>query len=777
MGTDYRYGASQSADTPVCSPGSYRPSIGEHRLTPVLYALGHFCTKHRWVVVVAWVIVAAALLIGSKSMGWNTSNNLTLAGTGSQDATNLLDDRWPQAANGSIPVALGAPGGDLIQDSKYTDAINETVSNYEKDPGVESVVSPLGSTKQSQSLNSRDGQVAVISVTIKASPSELTVDEGNHLVDLSAPASKAGLTVGVGGYVGNAVSNPDVDLSVIVGIAAAIAILLFTFGTLVSMGLPMITALVGLVAGISGVYLLGQLVNVPTIGPTLAIMIGLGVGVDYALFMVSRHRQHLGAGLDYQEAAARATATAGGAVVFAGSTVILALLCLAVVKVQILSAMGYSAAVAVLFAMLSALTLMPALLAIAGRSLDRFALPFISLDKQEKVSESPGWTQWTEAVVRHRIPATVLSLIVLALLAYPVHQLYLGQQDNGSFPTNTQARIAYDLLGEGFGVGANAGFLVAVGIDSKDESTTQSELGKLDSALSGASGVASASPPSISPNGTAATINVTPTTGPSAKATSTLVSDLRATTIPDATKDSSLTAYVGGQTASYVDLATLIGDRLVLTISVVVLLGFILMTVAFRAPGIALISSLMNLLTVAAAFGVTTAVFEVGRGTSLIGLEGAIPVVSYVPLMMFAVLFGLSMDYNVFLMSAVREKWLEKKDSKAAIVEGLASTGKTVSAAALIMTAVFLAFVINGNPIVKQFGVGTAVAIIIYATLIRCVLLPAVIAVFGRWAWYMPGWLDRLLPNLSIEGDQYFESKAAERSDVEGQATVGPQGP
>ena len=730
-------------------------------MTPVLYALGHFCTKHRWVVVIAWVIIAAGLLFGSKSLGWNTSNNLTLPGTGSQDATNLLNDRWPDAANGSIPVVLGAPGGNLISDSQYTDAINETVSNYESDSGVLSVVSPLGTTTQSQSLNSKDGQISVISVTIKDSPSDLTVDEGNHLVNLAGPAKQAGLTVGVGGYVGNAVSNPNVDFSVIVGIVAAIIILLFTFGTLVSMGLPMLTALIGLVAGISGVYLLGQIVDVPTIGPTLAIMIGLGVGIDYALFMVSRHRQHVGMGLDYREAASRATATAGGAVVFAGSTVILALLCLAVVKVQILSAMGYSAAVAVLFAMLSALTLMPALLAIAGKGLDRFAMPFISIEKQEKTAESPGWTAWGTAMVRFRIPAVILSLIALAALAYPIHQLYLGQQDNGSFPTNTQARIAYDLLDEGFGVGANAGFLIAVAIDSTDASTVQTQLGDLTTALAAASGVASASPASVDSDNNAATITVTPTTGPSSEATSTLVTDLRATTIPDATKGTSLTAYVGGQTASYVDLATLIGDRLILTIIVVVVLGFLLMTMAFRAIGLALISSLMNLLTVAAAFGVTTAVFEVGRGTSLIGLDGTIPVVSYVPLMMFAVLFGLSMDYNVFLMSAVREKWLEKKDPQAAIIEGLASTGKIVSAAALIMTAVFLAFVLNGNPIVKQFGVGTAVAIIIYATLVRCVLLPALVSLCGKGTWYMPHWLDRILPNISIEGDQYFEALAA----------------
>ncbi|MCX6389883.1 MAG: MMPL family transporter [Solirubrobacterales bacterium] len=712
---------------------------------------------------VAWVAIAGGLYAVSTSAGWDTSNNLTLTGTGSQQATDLLNDRWPEAANGSNPVVLGAPAGKKVTDPQYTSAIQSTLSKYQNDPGVLSVVSPLGATPQSAQLISKDQSVAVISVTTKDSPSDLTVDEGNHLVDLSAPASDAGLTVGVGGYVGNAVSSPSVDLSVAIGIVASILILLFTFGTLIAMGMPMITALVGLISGISAVYLLGHLVDVPTIGPTLATMISLGVGIDYALFLVSRHRQHMGLGMEPEEAAARSTATAGGAVVFAGSTVIIALLCLAVVKVPILSAMGYSAALAVFVAMLASLTLMPALLAMAGKSLNRFSIPFLSIDKREQPKPDGGWARWTRMIVRHRIPAVVISILILGALAYPVNHLYLGQQDNGSFPTDTQARIAYDLLDSGFGPGANAGFLIAIGIDSTDQAAVQSQLQNLTAKLAAASGVASASPASVNSAGDAATITLTPTTGPSSQDTSTLVGDLRDTTIPDATKGTALTAYVGGTTASYVDLATLIGERLLLTIGVVVLLGFILMTMAFRAPGIALISSVMNLVTVAAAFGVTTAVFEVGRGMSLIGLEGTIPVVSYVPLMMFAVLFGLSMDYNVFLMSVVREKWLADKDPQQAIVDGLASTGRIVSAAAIIMTAVFLAFVLNGNPIVKQFGVGTAVAIIIYATLVRCVLLPATLSLFGKASWYMPRWLDRIMPKISIEGDRYFEELEASK--------------
>jgi len=714
-------------------------------------------------VLVAWVAIAGGLYAVSTSAGWDTSNNLTLTGTGSQQATDLLNDRWPEAANGSNPVVLGAPAGKKVTDPQYTSAIQSTVSKYQNDPGVLSVVSPLAGSPQSAQLVSKDQSVAVISVTTKDSPSDLTVDEGNHLVDLSAPASDAGLTVGVGGYVGNAVSSPSVDLSVAIGIVASILILLFTFGTLIAMGMPMITALVGLISGISAVYLLGHLVDVPTIGPTLATMISLGVGIDYALFLVSRHRQHMGLGMEPEEAAARSTATAGGAVVFAGSTVIIALLCLAVVKVPILSAMGYSAALAVFVAMLASLTLMPALLAMAGKSLNRFSIPFLSIDKREQPKPDGGWARWTRMIVRHRIPAVAISILVLGALAYPVNQLYLGQQDNGSFPTDTQARIAYDLLDSGFGPGANAGFLIAIGIDSTDQAAVQSELQNLTAKLAAASGVASASPASVNSAGDAATITLTPTTGPSSQDTSTLVGDLRDTTIPDATKSTALTAYVGGTTASYVDLATLIGERLLLTIGVVVLLGFILMTMAFRAPGIALISSVMNLVTVAAAFGVTTAVFEVGRGMSLIGLEGTIPVVSYVPLMMFAVLFGLSMDYNVFLMSVVREKWLADKDPQQAIIDGLASTGRIVSAAAIIMTAVFLAFVLNGNPIVKQFGVGTAVAIIIYATLVRCVLLPATLSLFGKASWYMPRWLDRIMPKISIEGDRYFEELEASK--------------
>lgn len=711
--------------------------------------------------IIAWVVVAAGLFILSSSAGRDTSNNLTLDGTGSQDATNLLENRWPEEANGSNPVAIGAPKGKKVTDQEFLQPIQQTVKKYQNDPGVEAVASPLAGTPEADRQISKDQTVAVISIVIKDSPSDLTTSEGNHLVNLSKPASKAGLKVGVGGYIGNAVSNPSVDLSVIVGILAAILILLVTFGTLVAMGMPMITALTGLFTGISAVYLLGQVVDVPTIGPTLATMIALGVGVDYALFMVSRHREQLGLGLDPREAAARATATAGGAVVFAGTTVILALLCLAVVKVPILSAMGYSAALAVLFAMLSALTLMPALLSLAGKSIDRLKLPFVSIKKQEQPAGSEGWARWTSRIIRHRGLAVILSLIVLAVLAYPIHQLYLGQQDNGSFPTDTQARKSYDLLDQGFGAGANATFLIAVAIDEKDKKdppqVIQQDLEELNSSLTKASGVASVSPPSVSPSGTAATMSLTPTTGPSSESTSNLVSDLRDTTIPKATKDQPLDAFVGGTTASYVDLASLIAERLLLTIGVVVLLGFILITLAFRALGIALISALMNLVTVAAAFGVTTAVFEVGRGISFVGLDESVAVVSYVPLMMFAVLFGLSMDYNVFLMSVVREKWLETKDADKATVDGLAATGRIVSAAAFIMTTVFLAFVLNGNPIVKQFGVGTAVAIVIYATLVRCVLLPATMAFFGKGCWYMPHWLDKLLPSISIEGDRYFD--------------------
>jgi len=732
-------------------------------MTPLLYKLGSFSTRHRFLVVAVWILIAGGLFVASSVAGRDTSNNLTLDGTGSQSATDLLENRWPSAANGANPVVLGAPKGEKVTDAKYQAAIQETVGRYEKDPAVQAVSSPLAGTPQSARLISKDQTVAVISISIKDSPSELTVAEGNRLVDLASPARQAGLEAGVGGYIGNAVSVPSVDLSVIIGIVASIVILLFTFGTLIAMGMPMITALIGLFSGISAVYLLGQVVQVPTIGPTLATMIALGVGIDYALFLVSRHRQQLGLGLEPAEAAARATATAGGAVVFAGSTVILALLCLAVVDVPILSAMGYSSALAVLLAMLSALTLMPALLAIAGRSVDRLRVPFLSIEKQEKTTGDGGWARWTEGVIRHRIPAVILSVLVLGALAYPANQLYLGQQDNGSFPTNTQARVSYDLLDRGFGPGANANFLIAVAINSSNQGAVQQQLENLDDSLSKASGVASVSPPSISPSGTAATISLTPTTGPSSEATSTLVGNLRETTIPKAVKGTSLKAYVGGTTASYVDLASLISERLLLTIGVVALLGFVLMTMAFRTLGIALISSLMNLFTVAAAFGITTAVFEVGRGISLIGLDESIPVVSYVPLMMFAVLFGLSMDYNVFLMSSVREKWLASKNPNRAIIDGLASTGRIVSAAAIIMTAVFLAFVLNGNPIVKQFGVGTAVAIIIYATLVRCVLLPATMSLFGRACWYMPRWLDRIIPSFSIEGDSYFEGRDSEQ--------------
>ncbi len=730
-------------------------------MTPILYGLGRFCSRHHKAVIAAWVVIIVGLAGGSQLAGIKTLNNLTLPGTGSQQATDMLDSRWPQVANGSVPIVLGAPSGKQVTDPQYSSAIEQTVANYKKDSAVQSVVSYNPSVSSTAQLLGKGGTVEVISVTLKDSPSQLEESEGNRLVALSSPATKAGLQVGAGGYLGSTVSNPSVDASVAIGIIAAIIIMLFTFGTFIAMGLPMVTALGGLIAGISSVYLLGHLVAVPTVGPSLAMMIALGVGVDYALFMVTRFRQQLATGLDPEEAAARATATAGGAVVFAGVTVVLALLCLAVVKVSLLSAMGYSAALAVVLSILAALTLMPALLSLAGRRIDRLALPFIKAEQKEDPAHPNLWRRWAQMIVRHRIISLIASLLVLAVLIVPARGLWLGQQDNGSFPTNTQARIAYDLLDAGFGPGANATLLVAVAINSTNQSEVQSQLTTLQSDLGKASGVVAASAPLIDPYKNAATINVTPTTSPNEQATSELVTNLRESTIPKATKDSNLVAYVGGTTASYVDLATTISDRLLLTIAVVVLLGFLLMMAAFRSVILAFISSLITLITVAASFGVTTAVFEKGYGMSLIGLEGTVPVVSYVPLMMFAVLFGLSMDYNVFLMSYVRERWIEKKAAEAAIVDGVVATGRTITAAALIMICVFAAFIVNGNPIIKQFGVGTAVAVLIYASLVRCVLVPATMSLLGKAGWYMPRWLDRLLPNFSIEGDSYFAERDA----------------
>ena len=775
----------------------------------------------------------AGLAVAARSVGPNVNDNLTLPGTDSQKASDLLAARFPAQANGTNPVVMTAPAGAKLTDSQVPEADRRRRLGLPEGSGRPGGDEPAGAGGRRVPVQ---GQADRLHRAEPARESERPHHGRRASGSSPRPIRSAtrASTTGVGGYLGQKVSKPETHSSEAVGLTMAVLVLLFTFGTVVAMGLPIVTAIVGLVVGLSLITLLSQVAEVPTVAPTLATMIGLGVGIDYALFIVTRHQAQRRAGMALDESIARSTATSGGAVLFAGTTVIVALLSLAVVDIPLVTTLGYTAALVVAVAVTAAVTLLPALLAIVGARIDALALPHRRTAKDD---HPHGWERWARFVTRRPLPSALVALVVLVALALPVLDLYLGQQDNGALPTSTEARRAYDGLTAGFGVGANGPLLVSVDLSKKPAKADQEQLDKIDQQesdqkkqaqqkadaqeqqtaasleaqgvppaqaqsqaqaqvqpqldaqtkqieqqaddqrkqadqpatdprlqdlrddLEKTSGVDSVTQPLVNDPGTAAVMTATPTTAPSDRATERLVRHLRDDTIPAATKGQDMSADVGGTTAGYVDLADEISSRLVLTIGVVVALSFVLLLLAFRSILIPLTAGVMNLISIGAAFGVVTAVFEKGWGVQPVGLDGEVPIVSFVPLMMFAILFGLSMDYEVFLMTHIKEAWERTRDNTQAVIDGVAHTGRVITSAALIMVSVFFAFIINGDPTVKQFGVGMGVAVAVDATLVRCLLVPAVMTLLGRANWWFPRWLDRIVPNFSIEGEEWFRAR------------------
>ena len=742
-------------------------------MTGALYSLARFCARHRYLVVSAWLIVTVVLVGASHQLGNHTSDDLTLPGTGSQQATDTLSKSFPDQANGSSPIVLHVGQGKLT-DSQYASAVNQAAADVAKARYVASVVNPL--TSQGASALSKNQATGYLSVTLSVSPGALSESDAQTIINAAAsPAQAAGIQVQTGGQLGQKVSTPSTESSELIGIIAAMVILTFVFGTVVAMLLPILTAILGLASTLSIVTLLSHVTTVSTVAPTLATMIGLGVGIDYALFIVTRHFRGLGAGLDVRESLARAVATSGGAVAFAGGTVIIALVSLAVARIPLVTTLGLMAAIAVLVAVLAALTLLPALLAITGPHINSLRVRGRHPKHDAAAGEKKGlWARWAGGVARRPIVAGLAALAILIPLATPLFSLNLGQKDVAALPTSTTARQAYDLLSGNFGPGVNGPLLIAVKLGSPaqpsgtqpapsgtDPRATDPRLQKLEQDVSKTKGVAAVAPVQIDKAGTTAYFNAIATTGPSEQATTDLVSTLRSTVIPAAQQGTDLKAYVGGTTAGYVDLASNISSKLPLQILVVILLSFLLLTLAFRTVVIPVQAALMNILSIGAAYGVLTALFQWGWLHGAIGLQSAVPIVSYVPLFMFAILFGLSMDYEVFLVSQIEEHVHEGQDNKNSVVSGLVTSGRVITAAATIMVFVFGSFVLNGDPTVKQFGIGLAVAVLLDATIVRCLLVPALMVLMGKANWYLPRWVDRLLPRISIEGAEYFQARDA----------------
>ncbi len=724
-------------------------------MTGPLYAIGRFCSRHHWPVIAIWLVLATALVLIGQAGGSKTSENLTLPGSGSTVATELLEDNLPEQAYGSNPLVMEAPPGGKLTEARYSAAVAETAKNLEALGDVNSATSPL--SPQGVNFLSKDQQVGYIPVVLAIGPGEIDEDEAQRILDAAQPARAAGLHTAVGSYVGQQLSKPSTEVSEAIGLAAAVIILLFAFGTATAMMLPIVSALIGLACALSIIRLLEHVLQVPGVASTLATMIGLGVGIDYALFIVTRHKLQLAEGMELRESIARATATAGGAVVFAGFTVVIALCSLAFAGIPLVSTLGFTAAVAVVVAVFAAATLLPAMLGALGPRIDSLSIRRGKGNPED--SEPHGWRRWAERVAGRPWRSAIVALIVLVVLALPIFQLELGQNDISALPKDTTSRQAYDSLNKGFGPGVNGPLLVASEFSSPAEA--QQVLPGLEKAVGVASDVEAVSEPTLDKQGTVAVFTVLSKSEPWADETVDLVEELRDTTIPQALKGTGAHSYVGGQTAGYIDLGSQIAEKLPLMIAIVVALSFFVLLIAFRSLLVPIKAAAMNLLSVAAAYGVVTAVFQLGWGSSLIGLDHPIPIVSFVPLLMFAILFGLSMDYEVFLLTQMREHFTKYGDEKRAVIEGLANTGRVITSAAAIMVCVFTSFVLNGDPVVKEFGVGLAVAIAIDSTLVRCLLVPAVMVLLGKRAWWLPRWMDRIIPHISIEGEEFFAKRDA----------------
>ena len=725
----------------------------------VLYGVAQFCVRRRFVVLAVWLVATVALVAVSQRMGDNTNDNLTLPGTDSQRATDTLNKSFPDQANGSSPIVLHVKSGKLT-DSKYSSAVNQAAADVAKQHYVASVVNPL--TSQGASALSKDQATGYLSVTTSVSPGAMSLDDAQNIINAAAkPAQAAGVQVETGGQLGQKVSKPATESSELIGIIAAMVILTITFGTVVSMLLPILNAILALASTLAIIRILSHVMTVSTVAPTLATMIGLGVGIDYALFIVTRHFRGLDGGMDLRESIARATATSGGAVVFAGGTVTIALVSLAVADIPLVTTMGLMAAIAVVIAVSAALTLLPAMLAITGPHINSLR---VRNRPDDAAAKRGAWAKWAHAVAGRPVIAGVAALAILIPLAIPLLSLTLGQKDVAALSTTTTARRAYDLISTNFGPGVNGPLIVSVTLGSPAQGTSDPRLQTLQKDVSQTKGVAAVTPTQIDKAGTAAFFNVISTQGPSENATTDLVNNLRQTVIPKAEQGTNMKADVGGTTAGYIDLAANISSKLLLQILVVIALSFCLLVLAFRTVVIPIQAAVMNVLSIGAAYGVLTAIFQFGWLHGLIGLDGSVPIVSYVPLFMFAILFGLSMDYEVFLVSQIEEHVHAGEDNKSSVVGGLVTSARVITAAAAIMVFVFGGFVFNGDPTVKQFGVGLAVAVILDATIVRCLLVPALMVKMGRINWYMPKWLDRLLPRISIEGAEFFRQRDKRRA-------------
>jgi RND superfamily putative drug exporter len=702
--------------------------------------LARSSARHPWRTMLVWVVALVAVSSIAGRLDGEFVDDFRLPDSDAQKASDQLDQSFPAQAGGSATIVFSVEDGSLRGEAT-ADAIQTSLADVARLDHVVSVSDPL-----SAGTISSTEEIGFAEVRYDRDIIDLGKDDFEDLEGTVSTLRDRGVQAEVGGPLA-AWEQATETSSEQIGLLIAIVVLLFAFGSVIAMLLPIGMALFALAVGETLIAILAASTNVPTSASSLAAMIGLGVGIDYSLFIVTRFREARRAGTSVVDAAAQASATAGSAVLFAGTSVVIAISGLMISGIWAVGLLGIAAAMVVAVSVVSALSLLPALLGLLGGRIERLRLPFVGHRRQR--ADAGLSTRWASGVTRHPVAAALAGTVALLALAVPVIDMRLGQNDQGSAPPETSQRQAYDLLSEGFGPGFN-GPLVMVATVPDD--TARQRLEDLHGDVAATPGVAAVSEPAFNPAGDVAVFSAVPTTAPQDAETADVVHHLRDVVVPAATDGSDLDVLVGGNTAGYVDLDRQMSARLPILIGAVVALAFVLLLVAFRSILVPLKAALMNLLSVGAAYGVIVAVFQWGWGKDLIGLSETVPIVSWVPMFLFAILFGLSMDYEVFLLSRIREEYVRTRDPRGSVARGLAATARVITAAALIMIAVFLAFVAHPEPVTKMVGLGLAVAVLIDATIVRMLLVPSLMVLMGHANWWLPRWLDRILPRVHIDG-------------------------
>ena len=726
-------------------------------------ALARWCYQHRIVVITAWIGLLIGLAVMSQAVKTSYDNSLTLPGTGSGNAQELLQRSAPAQAGDSDQIVWQVSHGS-VRDHAVERRVSAMLARVSRLPEVASVTSPYNPGVATQV--STDGRTAYATVNFTATAESLDNADVSQVVATATAAAEPGLAVHLGGKAISDTEQASLSSASAIGIGAAAVILLLAFGSLFAMALPIVTAVAGVGSGLLLMAPLSHLMSVNGIAPILGALIGIGVGVDYALFIVSRHRRGLRSGLDPEQSAVVALNTSGRAVLFAGGTVCIALLGLLTLGLGFIDGLAIPAAITVVCTVVAAVTLVPALFGVLGlRVLSRRQRRALRADGPDTETGNGGWARWSRTVPRFAAVLAAAGLAVMVVVSLPVLHLRLGFADASNDPPSSQTYKAYQMLAEGFGPGFSGPLFVVAQTQSAADRAALERLDRALRAVPGVAGVqAGAAPTGTATGPTVEVTQVIPATAPEAQATSNLISQLRDTVIPRYTRGTTLRVYIGGLTATFDDFATVTAAKLPWLLAAVVGFSFLLLMLAFRSLLIPAITAVLNLLSAAASFGVLTAFFQWGWGTRALGLGAPSPVEGYLPGLVLAILFGLSMDYQVFLVSRMAEEWSRTRDNARSVIVGQTHTARVITAAAMIMIAVFIAFVFMGQVDIAEFGIGLAAAVALDAFVLRTVLMPAVMHLCGRANWWLPRWLDRCLPHLAIEPPAQEQSAPAPRS-------------